>query len=351
VPVPLLTNGPASETLLWSPESPALIDAELTVVASDGTVLDQVNSYLGLRSVGVVGDEILLNDRPFHMRAVLEQGYWPQSHLTAPSLEALREEVELTKSLGFNTVRIHQKVEDPRYLYWCDALGLAVWSETAGAYRFSDAAVAHLTREWLDIVRRDLSHPCIIAWVPFNESWGVPHLAHDPAQQAYTKALASLTRALDPTRPVVSNDGWEHTDSDLLTIHDYADTGAVLRERYGDDEAVARTIAGLDPAGRRLWVGPAPEPGAIPILLTEFGGVCMDLRATAGSWGYSTAHSPDELRDRLRDLVGAVRSSTALRGFCYTQLTDTGLETNGLCDENRVPKIPMEDLQQIFAGP
>jgi beta-galactosidase/beta-glucuronidase len=351
VPLPRQQNGQAYERLLWSPESPVLLDADVALLDADGAVLDHLDSYCGLRSVATDGDVLLLNDRPYHLRSVLEQGYWPESHLTPPSLDALRAEVELTKSLGFNSVRVHQKIEDPRYLYWCDVLGLTVWSETAGAYRFSDEAVAQLTREWLDIVRRDVSHPSIIAWVPFNESWGVQHVAHDPAQQAYSRALTDLTRALDPTRPVISNDGWEHTSSDLLTVHDYADTGAVLTERFGDAAAVAATLTGFGPAGRRMWVGgPAPEPGTIPVLLTEFGGVSYAPGAPEGSWGYSEARSPEDLEARLTDLLGAVRASTALRGYCYTQLTDTGLETNGLCDEHRNPKLPVETLRRIFAG-
>jgi len=351
IPLPRQTNGQGYEDLLWSPDHPVLLDATVSLLGPEGSVLDAVESYCGLRSVAVVGDELLLNDRPFLMRGVLEQGYWPESQLTPPSLAAMREEVELIKSLGFNSVRIHQKVEDPRFLFWCDALGLAVWSETAAAYTFSDEAVAQLTREWLDLVRRDISHPCIIAWVPFNESWGVQHLAHDPAQRAYTRALTELTRALDPTRPVISNDGWEHTDSDLLTVHDYADTGAVIEERYATNAALSEALRGTGPAGRQLWLGEEmPKIGTIPVLLTEFGGVSYDPDATDGSWGYSTARSADDLEHRLSDIMGAVHRSRALRGFCYTQLTDTGLETNGLCYANRDPKLPITQLRAIFAN-
>lgn len=342
-------NGQAYEQLLWSPSSPTLLDTSVELLDADGATLDRVSSYCGLRSVTVDGDQLLLNDRPFTVRAVLEQGYWPQSHLTPPSPEALRDEVELTLSLGFNAVRVHQKVEDPRYLYWCDRLGLAVWSETAGAYRFSDEAVARLTREWLDIVRRDVSHPCIIAWVPFNESWGIQHLAHDRGQRAYSRALTELTRALDPTRPVISNDGWEHTCSDLLTVHDYEPSGAVLQQRYADTDAVTRALGHVGPAGRRMWVGgPAPEPGTIPVILSEFGGVSFAPGAPDGSWGYSEARSPEDLQARLEDLLDGVRAATGLRGYCYTQLTDTGLETNGLCDADRRPKLPPEVFRHIF---
>lgn len=215
----------------------------------------EVRSYLGLRSAGVGGRAFLLNGLPYPVRAVLGQGYWPTSHLAAPDAAALRREVELVQELGFNAVRVHQKVEDPRFLYWADRLGLLVWGETANAFAFTSEAVRRLTTEWLEVLHRDVSHPCIVTWVPLNESWGVPDIATDPAQQAYATALAALTRAVDPSRPVISNDGWEHTDSDVWSVHDYADTGTVLRERYGAADDLT-ALGALGPAVRRSdWPG------------------------------------------------------------------------------------------------
>ena len=153
-------------------------------------------------------------------RATGRSRTWPR-----PNAAALRREVELVKAHGFNGVRIHQKVEDPRFLYWCDRLGLLVWGEMANAYVFSPAAVEQLTREWLEVLRRDYSHPCIVTWMPLNESWGVPALESDPAQQDYVRGLYHLTKALDPTRPVIGNDGWEHVVSDVWGIHDYTHDG------------------------------------------------------------------------------------------------------------------------------
>lgn len=243
-------------------------------------------------------------------------------------------------------MRVHQKAEDPRFLYWADRLGLTVWGETANAYAFSPRSVQALTTEWVELVRRDVSHPSIVTWVPLNESWGVQHGAHDPAQRHYAIGLANLTRALDPSRPVVSNDGWEHTDSDILSIHDYAPTGAELRARYGSAEAVRELLAGIGPAGRRLQL--REDVRDQPVMLTEFGGVSFAARHE-GDWGYSTASDAGDFEARLRDLLDAVRDS-ALAGFCYTQLTDTGQETNGLLDENRTPKLPVETLRSIITG-
>ena len=349
VSLPEQENGQGYEQLLWSPEEPRLIDATVRLAGPDGAG-DAVSSYLGLRSAATAAGRFLLNDRDVHLRSVLEQGYWPESHLAAPSAEALEAEVRLIKDLGFNAVRLHQKFEDPRFLYWADRLGLMVWSETPGAYEFSPTAVARMTREWLEVLDRDRSHPSIVTWVPLNESWGVQHIAHSPAMQAYARALTDLTRAIDPTRPVISNDGWEHVDSDVLSVHDYEWRPEVVRQRYLGPDAAARLLAGLGPAGRRLVVGDRQRPD-VPVMLTEFGGI----RFTPGgapddAWGYSAATSADDFRDRLGGLLEAVHGSDLLAGFCYTQLTDTLQEANGLLTADRTPKLPMAVLRAIITG-
>ncbi|WP_382309950.1 glycoside hydrolase family 2 TIM barrel-domain containing protein [Herbiconiux sp. UC225_62] len=338
-------NGQQYEELLWSPEHPRLLDATITLERSD-TILDAVSSYLGLRSVGTANRRFLLNDRPFYMRSVLSQNYWPESHLAAPDESALRREVELIKALGFNAARVHQKAEDPRFLYWADRLGLLIWAETASAYEFNARAVGALTTEWMELVGRDRSHPSIVAWVPLNESWGVQHISHDPQQRAFSRAISDLTRALDSTRLVISNDGWEHTASDLWTIHDYdADAGA-LAERYGSAEALADLIAGFGTAGRRISAG--QQDADQPIMLTEFGGASYADGQIEGSWGYSSVHDPVAFEAQVRAQVRAVSSSPLLAGFCYTQLTDTGQETNGLLYADRTPKLPIEELRSII---
>jgi beta-galactosidase/beta-glucuronidase len=356
IPLPALRNGQDRDRLLWSPESPTLLDAELTLLSRDARgaehPVDRVTSYLGLRTVGTGDGRFLLNDRPYYLRMVLEQGYWPQSHLAAPDAAALRREVELIKELGFNGARLHQKVEDPRFLYWCDRLGLLVWGEMAGAFAFSEEAVRRLTTEWLDVVRRDRGHPCVVAWVPFNESWGVQDLAHSPVQRHFVRAIVELTRALDPSRPVISNDGWEHTDSDLWTVHDYAPTGARLRARYGTAGAVDAMLTHARPGGRRVVLDPDPHDprGGRPVLLTEFGGV--SYRPADEEWfGYATVGSPGELLGKLAELLGAVTDSPELAGFCYTQLTDTEQETNGLLTADRLPKLPPDEIRRLVERP
>lgn len=325
------------ERVLWSPRFPNLIDATLTLSES-GKQRDQVFSYAGLRSVGTDSGRFLLNGRPYYLRLILAQNYWPESHLAAPSVEALRREVELAKELGFNGVRIHQKVEDPRFLYWCDRLGLLVWGEMANAYVFSPIAVERLTREWLDVLRRDYSHPCIVTWVPLNESWGVPDLAASPAQQAFAQGLYYLTKTLDPTRPVIANDGWEHLVGDIFGVHDYAVDGATLRERYGTPEALERTLSAVQPHYRTI-VLPRGQRAGQPVMLTEWGGISYAPDPGRPFFGYGTVPDTAAYLARYGELLSAILDSPVIAGFCYTQLTDTEQETNGLLTAERAHKL------------
>ena len=187
---------------------------------------------------------------------VLDQGYWPHTHMAAPDVAALRRDVELAAAFGFNGVRKHQKLEDPRWLFFCDLRGLLVWSEMPSPYRFNALAVRRMVQEWTEAIGRDVSHPCIVAWVPLNESWGVPDLPTNPAHRDYVLALYHLTKTLDPRRPVVGNDGWEHVATDLITIHDYASNPAVLRERYATPESVDLVLHRQQPGGRALTLLP-----------------------------------------------------------------------------------------------
>ncbi|GAA4009154.1 glycoside hydrolase family 2 TIM barrel-domain containing protein [Allokutzneria multivorans] len=350
IAIPAARHGQHLHALMWSPESPNLIDAELTLLDADGVVVDEVHSYFGYRSVDTADGRFLLNGRPYFLRMVLEQGYWPQSHLAAPDGEALRREVELIKELGFNGARIHQKVEDPRFLYWCDRLGLLVWGEMADAYQFSTATVERMTREWIEVLRRDRSHPCVVAWVPLNESWGVPQIAEREDQRHFATALYHLTKSIDPTRPVIANDGWEHTVSDIWGVHDYAPSGDSLRERYSDPESIKRALGEGRPGGLRVLLDDRLNEGQ-PVMLTEFGGLSY-VPAKGENWfGYSTVDSPEALLERLTDLVGALLASDRLAGFCYTQLTDTEQETNGLLTAAREPKVDPALVRALLNRP
>lgn len=347
--IPGLSHAMGRRRLLWSVENPVLIDAHVELIV-DGTVVDTVESYLGLRTCGTRDGHFLLNGHPVVLRMVLEQGYWPDSHLTAPDEDARRREVELIKELGFNGARIHQKVEDPRFLYWCDRLGLLVWGEMANAFVYTRQAAQRLVTEWLEVVRRDRSRPSIVAWIPINESWGVPDIATDPAQQHFATSMYHLTKALDPTRPTVSNEGWEYTVSDLWGIHDYTPRGDSIRQRYGDPESLRRTLTDRGPGRRRVLLG-EPDAQGQPIMITEFGGLSY-VPAGGGKWfGYSTITSTEEFAERLDDLIAAICEVPDLVGFCYTQFTDTLQENNGLLYADRTPKLPVEQIRAIVTRP
>jgi hypothetical protein len=333
----------ARNRLLWSPEHPALLDVAVTL-RSDETVVDRVESYTGLRCVEARGGRFYLNGRPYFQRLVLDQGYWNESLLTPPSGEALRNDVELAKAMGFNGVRKHQKIEDPRYLYWADRLGLLVWSELPSAYSFTPAATRRLVGTWIEAIDRDFNHPCIVARVPFNESWGVPDLAGSQAQRDLVSGLYRLTRSLDPTRVVIDNDGWEHGTTDLFTVHDYSRRPGDLAERYGSEAGWLRALERFMPAGRQLQLVAGGAPMAV--LLSEFGGVRFG--SDPGGWGYSEADSPEALLALIADLLAPLRESDLVIGFCYTQFADTFQEQNGLLFHDRRPKVPLEALAELF---
>jgi hypothetical protein len=309
----------------WSPESPRLYDLNIAC----GT--DAVSSYFGLRRVETSDGRFLLNGRPYIQRLVLDQGYFPGGLLTAPSDDALRRDIELAMALGFNGARKHQKIEDPRWLYWADRLGFLVWAEMPSFHQHSAEAESRLRDEWEAVVRRDRDHPSIVAWVPMNESFGI-QTTDDTARTRLLVDLYELTHRLDGTRPVVSNDGWEHARTDLCTLHDYEGPEQLAR-RYRSLDAA------LDPGGRPL---PPYLPGYAhkgePVIVSEFGGLSL---AGGGGWGYGEVGGPGDLVATYRALVGALMGPGPVEGFCYTQLTDVEQERNGLLTFDRRPKVEL----------
>lgn len=326
----------------WSPDKPNLYDVEYRVTVN-GIETDVVRSYFGMRKVSVDSGKLCLNNRPFFMKSVLDQGYFPGGILTAPSDEALKRDVELIKQMGFNSVRKHQKIEDPRFLYWCDHLGVAVWGEAANAYAFSEDYVQKFTAEWIEAVNRDFNSPSIMVWVPLNESWGIPNIKVDEQQRSHAMAMYHLTKSLDPTRLVISNDGWEHVQSDLCTIHDYQWDYNKLVMKYSEIESAMDA-----PQNRDVYVQGFQYDGQ-PILMTEFGGISFQKGDVTG-WGYSGASDTEDFKKRVRAVIKAMYDSTLIQGYCYTQLTDVEQEINGLLDFNREPKIPLAVIRDFNEG-
>ncbi|MBC7938147.1 MAG: glycoside hydrolase family 2 [Chitinophagaceae bacterium] len=331
--------------LLWSPERPTLLDATVRLLRGSD-VIDEFDSYTALRSVAVLRDRFMLNGRPYLLRLVLDQGYWPETLMTAPGDEALRQDVELAKAMGFNGVRKHQKIEDPRYLYWADRLGLLVWEEMPSAYRFTRTAIKRTVREWTEVIERDYSHPCVIVWVPFNESWGVPELTAVGKQRHAVEALYHLTKTLDSTRPVIGNDGWESSATDIIGIHDYDANVEHIRKRYGPEIKADELFDRRRPGGRILTLDGYPHRGQ-PIMLTEFGGIAYARSSPTNAarvWGYTVAESDEQFAQMYCALMHTVIHTALFAGFCYTQFADTFQEANGLLFADRTPKMPMAEI-------
>jgi beta-galactosidase/beta-glucuronidase len=328
---------------LWSPEHPNLYDITFRI-KENNQVLDEVNSYFGMRKIAIENGKVMLNNQPYYMKLILDQGYFPDGLLTPPSDEAIKKDVELTKEMGFNGARKHQKIEDPRYYYWADRLGILVWGEMANCYTYTDDAVRRMTAEWQAAVERDYNHPSIVAWVPINESWGVPKLLGDKRQQDHTLGMYYLTKSLDSTRLVMSNDGWEHTKSDLCTIHDYESEKELLKDRYSSIENILDSTP-----GHRLIYLPGYEYNGEPIQVTEFGGIAYKKSDWEG-WGYSGATDDKDFEEKYYQVISAMLESPLVQGFCYTQLTDVEQEINGLLTYNRKPKIDLEIIKQINEG-
>lgn len=330
---------------LWSVEQPNLYDVTLEL-RRGAEVLDRVNTYFGFRRIGLENGRVTINHRPVYLKFVLDQGYWPESLLTPPSDEAIQYDIRMTKEMGFNGARKHQKLEDPRFLYWADKMGFLVSSEIANAYVFDEQYAQRFSKEWQESVERDINHPSIIMWVPINESWGVSD-ARDPRQLAHLRAMYHVTKTLDPTRFVIDNDGWEHTEAtDLFAVHDYSARGERLTERWKDVRW--EKGAKLPPNGR-AYAAPGQEYNGTPLYLSEFGGIAFIPEGTKvpeSAWGYSGVEKKAE--DVLLRLLGQYQAIAKLPflGICYTQITDVEQEINGLMTYDRKMKF---DAKQIAA--
>ena len=335
-------DGVRDGVALWAPEHPTLYDIILRV-KDDSGLADEVNTTTGMRSIDWQrGDGTFrLNGKPYFQALVLDQGYWPETGLTPPSQDALKADIELTQAMGFNGCRKHQKVEDPLFLYWADRLGFLVWGEIANAYDFSAEYVDRFNQEWVEAVKRDINHPCIVTWTPGNESWGYPDLKGSIDQRNHLRSVYHITkyahppchasllisRTLDPSRPINDNCGWQHVETDLTTYHEYADSDKLKQ--------ICATMAGgiLAPkSNKEMFTEPmytglhVSDPGAAhasgaPVICTEFGGVNV-AQENKGErdWGYTTASDAKNLLERFEKLLMAIVEGGLTCGFVYTQL-------------------------------
>lgn len=328
----------------WSPENPFLYDVELNVYDKSGRLVDHVNSYAGMRKVHVEGNRYYLNNEPYYLRLVLDQGFYPDGIWTAPSDEALRNDIELSKAAGFNGARLHQKVFEERFHYWADRLGYLTWGESPswGADMNNPMSARNFIPEWESVVIRDRNHPSIIAWTPFNETWERPDndeaaLQHD----RFVENVYNLTHDLD-YRPVNDCSGNYHVVTDLWTVHSYEQDPVRLAEWLTEKDGVYPC---QDP--RR----DVPYSGQ-PFFIDEFGGIkwVVGKQFADNSWGYGEGpRTEEEFYNRLGGQVDAVNSIPYMSGYCYTQLTDVEQEQNGIYNYDRTPKFDMNRIKAIFS--
>ncbi len=327
----------------WTCETPDLYDIKFTLY-EDEKVQDTVLSYFGMREISIKGDKVLLNGKPLYQRLVLDQGYWEESHLSPPSEEALIEDIKKIRELGYNGIRKHQKVEDERFLYWCDVLGVLVWSEMAAAYAFSDRAMEKFIKEWSEVVLQNYNHPSIITWVPFNESWGVRSVEVCKKQQNFTKAIYHLTKSIDSMRPVVLNDGWEHTVSDIITLHEYQPCGKAFLNKYKNKDEILSEDS--YPNGKKAVFANGNSYCGQPVIISEFGGIAFDDKEEG--WGYGCKEKSEaEFVKRFESIVCAIKQIPYISGYCYTQITDVQQEINGLLRGDRTYKVDSKIIKEI----
>lgn len=326
---------PVSQVRAWSPGDPFLYDLDVSLLDPSGNALDSVSSYFGLRSLSWQGPAVKLNGKPVFQRLILDQGFYPDGIYTAPSDEALRRDIELSMALGFNGARLHQKVFEPRFLYWADKLGYLVWGEMPswGLGLRDYPGINYFTQEWISAVQRDYSHPSIVGWCPFNET--------GPEGPETLRSLYRLTKALDPTRPCIDTSGYVHVETDLYDVHDYDQNPDTFAARY------APFAEGGEPF-RNNPRHDAPYCGQ-PYWVSEYGGIWWNPGQTdEKGWGYGARpRSEQEFLERYRRLTETLLNHPRMCGFCYTQLTDVEQEVNGLYTYDRRPKFDPELIRAV----
>ena len=332
---------PIKNAHLWSPEDPYLYDVKYTVKNAQGEVIDEVSSYMGMRKVHISGGYFYLNNKPYFQRLVLDQGYYPDGIWTAPSDEALRQDIEMSKAVGFNGARLHQKVFEERYYYWADKLGYLTWGEEASWVLNinNELAVRNFLTEWAEIVVRDRNHPSLVTWTPLNETWN----ATPGVYVRFVNDLYDLTKAIDPTRPINDASGDSHVKTDIWSVHDYT--------REPDKLIANHTIkAGVEPYRNMKDKDFLSKYEGQPYMVDEFGGLpWIPKEERANSWGYgANIDTVEEFYSILEKEIDALKACKHVVGFCYTQITDVEQEKNGIYYYNRKPKFDTARVKAIF---
>ncbi len=328
-----LINIKLDEIHLWELGKGNLYDVELEFGS------DRVKSYFGLREIHFDGMRFMLNGKSIFMRLVLDQGFYPDGVYTAPSDKELENDIIRSMAMGFNGARLHEKVFEERFLYHADRHGYIVWGEYAnwGLDISRPESVHNILPEWLEIVNRDINHPSIIGWCPFNETWdeGGRRQCDDILRLVYL-----ATKSTDPSRPCIDTSGNYHVITDVFDVHDYDSSGSAIRERYKN------LPYGFDDkfADRQEYIS------GMPLFISEYGGIGFML--DRNGWGYGNIpESKQAFLDRLTDVTDAILDNKYICGFCYTQLTDVEQECNGLYTYDRIAKFDPAEISKIISAP
>ena len=340
-----------NQLLCWSPEHPTLYDLFIKTYDEQGNKIEEISTYFAMRKVHIDGGIFYLNNRPYYQKLVLIQGYFRDGILSYPSVEDLEGDIAVSKQLGFNGARMHQKVEDPWYYYLCDKLGFIAWLEYPAGHIFGQRLMSYMQREWHDIILDYYNFPSILTYVPLNESWGIPYCEAILEQQLFENSMYYLCKSLDKSRLVVGNDGWELTKTDIYSVHNYmhGEVGdAITYHAFVYALRDRKSMLSSSPAGRKIVI-PGYENPDVPVMLTEFGGVCLQKGGTEG-WGYTSVGDEMVYLKELRKIYRAIGKSKCIVGYCYTQLYDVEQEINGLLTYDREPKVPVENIKAINDG-
>lgn len=327
---------PISEIKAWELGNATLYDLEIKF--GD----DTVKSYFGLRDIALKDYKFILNGKSVFQRTVLDQGFYRKGIYTAENDDELRQDIELSMALGFNGARLHQKVFDPRFLYFCDLMGYMVWGEFAnwGLDYSNPKAVDILLKEWGEALERDYNHPAIIGWCPFNETWDYRRRRqYDPLLQT----VYEYTKKYDRTRPCIDTSGNFHVVTDIYDVHDYRGEYDEFRKSYErlvtHGELYEHVLQ--DNPGRQKYKGE-------PVFISEYGGIKWEADKQYKSWGYGDdVKTEDELLERYKGLTEAILDNERMLGFCYTQLYDVEQEQNGLYTYDRKKKFSQKIYDEI----
>jgi beta-galactosidase/beta-glucuronidase len=308
------------------------------VIDKNNQTTDEVKGYAGLRIVHIEGNQLFLNNKPIFLRLVLDQGFYKDGIWTAPTDEALKNDIQLSLDAGFNGARLHQKVFEERFHYWADKMGYLTWGESSswGLSENEVESARNFLSEWGEIVLRDRNYPSIIAWSPFNETGG-----GDQHNRMLGDAY-SITKNIDPTRPVNDASGYFHVKTDLFTSHNYEQNPDSLLKQ-------------LSPANESpVFINNEQQVAyeGQPFILDEYGGIkWVQGKAFAGnSWGYGDGpNTQEDYYSRLEKLTDVIIGIKNMAGYCYTQLTDVEQEQNGVYNYDRTKKFDMNRIKKIFS--